>query len=371
MSEIVLGALASVMDNDCLWFSNIYFNGLFKYDLHKREMSYVCSFGNDCGGIYLHNKAYVYKQFVIFCPLKDTKIRVYNKYNEQMVSYDIPELNSNIEFISPMLYKDIIYFGNGLGDVYTLDLKTFNIVLNRELTQICKKFIKENRSTLVIFRNGFICICVNNIHLYQIDVEDGVVLRMPKLLTGKGIVKDVYRVREEYWILYRDKCDIDIVSENSLKKTTIKMRDAWVRANKFLPFSSLYADQGDVWVLNYYHSQLNCVDKMNYNVKKSFIFQKDFRVNPTIDYGPVFSHAFRYEDYMVFVPCRGDCLILYNESLKKIENILFSIDSADINYLLCNELERIYTIEKGCVKENDIFSFKSYIEYLLMVDNIK
>lgn len=367
MNKVNIGTHACTMDeNGVLWISDFHFNGLFKYDLQKKKLKWIAQFPDvPVGAKRLHASAYIYADEVIFVPMYDTKVRIYNKSKNRVISLNIPiEESSTIFYNASVLIDDNLYFLSKDYRVWKCNLTQKNIVEDIELSNLCKENVDENAVGFSIWRSKIVFWQKNSKKVCELDL-----LRRTVKIVDVKIDFDAQAVFYEkgmYWFLLENSFDVFVWDGKNTTRIYKGEDNEWVDNVKIIPYGSICRVKNELYVLNQYSKYIMKIDEERKKLERVFTYPSGFEVLKQIGYGATYTKAYQYKENVLFVPQRGNMIFYYNEKKNDVEGYDFSIDKKEIPYwdkVTCERLEA----SDGLM---ETIGFVELGDYLDVVENI-
>jgi len=364
MQKVNIGTYACAVDEDgVLWMSDFHFNGLFKYDILTQKINWIAQFPDvSVGSERLHASAYIYTDAVVFVPMKDTKVRIYIKSENRFISLHVPVgENSTIFYANSILLDNNIYFLSKDFRVWKCDLLNKSVVEDVELSDLCKENLSENEIGISTLQSGF--------GFWQKESKKGCkldILSRTLKTFDVEIEKDAqvfFYEKGKYWFLLENSFD---VLEWDGKKTIKSYKgegNEWLNKRKKNPYDIICQVKNELYVLNQYSKYIMKIDEKLKTIERLFIYPSEFKVLKQIGYGTIFSKAYQYKEYVLFVPQRGNMVLFYSKKGNVIKGHDFSIDKREIPYWNRIISERL-AVSQGVMEAVGFVELDEYLEAL-------
>lgn len=354
--KLNIGSWAAVLDeNGFLWASAFHFNGLFAVKLENGEIECVTSFeGVSLVAEALHREAYLFENEIVFLPLRDKKIRVYNRETKKQVSIDISVDETDSEYSRSVRVADAVYFMSDELKVWKYHMKEKSVVEVRELSDICMQFAKGIKNSILknTYKDGFLLTeengkkaCKINLHSYEVDS-----FIVP---TDREDLRVMYYDGSRYWFFLKDSQDI-LSWDGGREWITYKAsNDDWVGDNKAVPYYNMFFLESGIYVSNYYAKNIAKINEDKGIVEVVFAYPENYKMLNVLQYGTVYSQVMEYGNQVVFVPQRGNLLFIYDIYTGTLKTIDFAIEKERLFYM--KELKREMLIGNRPIRECDDF----------------
>ena len=219
-----IGAMAAAIDGDgILWMSDSNYNGLYQYELEKNEMSLAWRFEDvELYKDELHRHMKIAGDEIYLLPLKDNKIRIYNKRIRKEHSIEIPKERD--EKIYTWLTEDKcwLFFENYTQDIMCFDFKTKTLFSDVRLNELCLSLTGRkdrriwkgsNEQKLNIYNEENKQIYSINVNSYQYEVID--------VSEIQETIDQVFYIDKCYWITLSNSQDVYLYERGVFTKYNV------------------------------------------------------------------------------------------------------------------------------------------------------
>ena len=361
--KIYLGTRASALDGHDLWFSEYYFNALFKMDLNDGQVEYIDTFpGRDVSDSELHISAFVCNENIVFTPYVGNIIHVYNKETKFIKSVPIIDGGSG-SFCQGVKYGDIITFVSDKGMVVSFCISTFEIYIDKELTNEINLFIQKYGMINSFFvDNNTISIQIDT-HVLRIYVQEHRVAYIELENENEDI--EVLLYVDDDITMYSTKESMNIKRQN-LKDDVVddyySGKINWGKNFKCNAFTKIVRLKNNEIIINY-NSEQPLVRKKDGSILP--IKQNDLQnnvVNKAV-WGPIYQDTFIYGNKLYIVPCSGKYLLIFDDDDASVKTIPFFVDRNEIKTL--NDMLYDHINNNGILKEGgSIFGLEEFIGFI-------
>ena len=362
MGEIHIGSMASVVDdNNVLWMSNVFFNGLFRMDLNSLELCCVGAFeGADISAGELHKGAHINGKEIIFTPFYDQAVRIYHTDSNTYQTIAIPEEHKP-PFSESVRVGQNIFFLSEDGCIWNYDIDKHSLTID-ELSKDYKKFLDvTGGASKQVVSDGFLLLKRGETLMCRIDLEkhkteiihiNGNMTDLQVALYGQGL----------YWFFLLDSQDI--VSWNREKSEFIRYKckeEKWGKNNfKSVPYAKMMFVEDTAWISNYNAMSPVQIDKDKKSIEPIVEGLDRFRViNPGI-WGPLYPNVHIAGQDFYFIPCHANLLLQYNRETGEHKTIEMVIPQEQIPYF--NEIVKDALKNEATGEREEIFTLREFIE---------
>jgi len=334
MGRLNIATAASVIDDGIIWFSALDFNGFFKYDIKNEKMKWISKFEGELESSRgLHSSVHICKDEVIFTPIYDRKLRIYNKTSEKLLALDIPA-NEYVEFFyDGILIDNEIYFMSNDLKMWVFDVKKRTIVEDIQISNLIKNGIKESEKKLAYVRSS-----EERMFLIELDKKVWHELNLVerKLYTNRLEINEnifsISFINKRYWIFFEDTMDIVIWEKCGTSRVHKAEDNEWLNERKWVPYVGAYQIRDKIFALNYYSKYIMTPDSESEMIKKAFLYPDGYEIVYHGGVGPCYINAFAYNNEVLFIPVRGNMLLSYDADKGDVRGLNFTIDEEEIPY---------------------------------------
>lgn len=365
MNQIHIGSMASVVDDqNVLWISNVFFNGLFRMDLDSQEIRCVGAFeGADLCAEELHKGAYINGEEIIFTPFYDRAVRIYRRDTNTYQTIEIPEEHKP-PFSESTRIGQHIFFSSEDGCIWNYDIEKHSLTVD-EMSKEYQKFIDTaggvsttaDAEGFLLLKRGDSLLCRINLvkHESEMVSVDGNPENLQAALYGAGL----------YWFFLSDSQDIVSWDRETSAFVYYKCKEEkwgkdWGKdAATYLPYSKTGAIfRGDaVWISNYNAMFPVWIDKDKKSVEAITEDIEGVHVMDSDIWGPIYPNAYIVGEDIYFVPCHANLLLCYSYQTGELKTVEMAVLQEKIPYYdemmknkwksgLIREREEIYTLEE-------------------------
>lgn len=364
-NRLHIGSRACAVENNNLWISGYFFNGLFKMNLDDLEMDFIGTFPNEkMKRPKLHLGAHVYGSEIIFTPYQSDNVHIYDMNKKTFSTVEI--LNEvGKSFLASIKIENKIYFVSDEGVVLYINIGEKKIYEDNSLSKEISAFIKKSREnwsysddkkgyTFFDKKNNILRVDLveHNVYYYKIkheynNIEIAYYNDNSFLFSFEGNQKLLV------WYYIKDECRI--INSNN---------DYWGKDRyKFNTYNKI-ARYGDVLFFTNYHSSSpiyidKCDEKivlLNDKYEKTDVLGED-------EIGPIYSDIHFISDKAIMVPCYGKKLLLYDIKSNEIKEVDFAINKKKINTYE-KMLKSVFEDEVVC-ESKEFFGMDDLIEHIL------
>lgn len=268
--KIYLGAIASAIINDKLWFSNHWFNGLFFYDLKTNEIHYKDCFPNmPVDAEEFHASAYDITGKLIFTPLTGDKIHVYDLTSGLIDAVDLP--NKYKYYTKAIKIENKVFFATDDFTILYYDIYEGRCEKDKKLTKLITEYDKKYVCSLIReWNQGFDLVSEENKKCIHINIIDGSI-QIIDLPSSAVNIYYSYWNKNNVYISSNDSMDILCIdTERSERKKYLAKDLGWRKGIKCAPYSLLFSTDIGVVLTNYYCDHIAVIDEES-NVVKSLL----------------------------------------------------------------------------------------------------
>lgn len=355
-NKINIGSWASVIDaNGVLWISSFHFNGLFTVDLEARIVECVTSFeGVSLGAEALHREAYLYEDEIIFLPLSDKKIRIYNRRTKVQSAIDIPKGDIETGFSRSVKVADAIYFMSDDLKIWKYQLKEKIVIELKELSAKCIEYAKDISNPIFknTFAEGFLLMEEEGNRACKIDLRTYCVKNFI-VSTERQDLRVMHFDGNRYWFFLKDSQDVLSWDGRQEWMTYKSSKDEWVGDNKAVPYYNMFFLESGIYISNYYAKNIAKINEDKRIVEVAFAYPENYKMLNVLHYGALYSQVLEYDNQVVFVPQRGNLLFIYNVVTKDVKSIEFATEKEKVSYISTLKKEKL--IGNRPVRESDDF----------------
>lgn len=365
---IHLGCRAFVIEEEILWFSNVKFNGLYKVDLLNGKIEWVHKFKNiSYGNTWTHSKMYKEGEELIFIPLFDDKITIYNLKTAREEIIKLPLKNNKTNFTG-CSYKSgnkiWLVSNTNVEDIFCYDIKLKNIEKEENLSKVLSKYLGDEEffargnvcgDRIIIFESEKNKVCEINmatkeVQSFEIKIEGANIIRVG--FDG-----------ENYWCVQFDSHDVyEWNKENDTYVKYISEDKEFLDYLKKVPYSEFLFMNGEV-VLNSHSSKgVNIVDKEKRTIKKLFDLPKFVKAVESGKNNPLYSGIVHYANKIYLIPERASHLLIYELGTQNIREIELMVCREDLQY--SDEILRELTKASTLIESSEIYTLENYIKSL-------
>ena len=361
--QLHIGAWAADFDDEgILWVSDFTYNGLYRYDLEKRKLEFVHRFERiSISKASLHKEMRVIGNEIFLFPLRDNKIRIFNKKTSKESYIDLPPGHGNRFDVWVGEKKALIFSDDNNSDILCFDFETRTISSDVKLNELCMKLIGKKDWTVKkgSYNNTLIVLDNDTQKVYCIDTDT----YQYKIIDVKPIKEGIEKIcffKRKYWFLLRESHDI--VAYDIDMKIYIRYKaetTEYIENRKFIPYSNIVQWENELIILNYYGKDVMRIVEKKQTIEK--LFSKELEIVPRqdIEYGACYMTAINRDKKMYLIPHRAEAIIEINKDLEISNQYECLIDKDE------KELQRILLSkqkDKSIMKENKtIATLQRYI----------
>lgn len=364
MSKIHIGSMASAVDGkNVLWMSNIFFNGLFRINLDKEEISCVGAFeGVDLSAEDLHQGAYVFENEIIFTPFYDRAVRIYHMDSNTFEAIAIPEEHKPPFSESTRIGQNIFFLSKD-GCIWNYNIVDHSLKKD-ELSGDYRNFLKKAESVVRVTADskGFLVLKASGAFLYRINL----VKHETELITLEGGLTNLnyaFYGEGKYWFFLNDSQDIVSWKRENGEFTVYKCKEEkWGKdwgqdSSTYMPYSRMIFAGNNIWIPNYNALRPVWIDRNKKSIEVLAENLEDFHVIDRILWGPIYSNLHIVGKDIYFIPCYANLLLCYNFETETVRTIELAVSKEEIPYLseimksklknkVMREREELYTLEE-------------------------
>lgn len=369
MSQIHIGSMASVVDDqNVLWMSNVFFNGLFRMDLDSQEIRCIGAFeGVDLSAEELHKGAHINGEEIIFTPFYDRAVRIYHRGTNTYQTIEVPEEHKP-PFSESTRIGQHIFFLSEDGCIWNYDIEKHSLTVD-EMSKEYQKFLDTvgggisttvDAEGFLLLKRGDGMLCRINLvkHESEMISVDGNPTNLQAALYGAGL----------YWFFLSDSQDIVSWDRETSAFVSYKCREEkwgkdWGKdRGTYLPYSKSGAvfQEDTVWISNYNALFPVRIDKDKKSVEAIAEDIEGLRVIDPYIWGPIYPNAYNVGEDIYFVPCHANLLLCYQHESGTVRGIELAVSQEKVPYFdeivkerwksgALKEREELYTLE-GFIK---------------------
>lgn len=365
VGNIYLGACASVCDKEGnIYFSNIYNNGLYKFEYNTQKIMFVSVFpGVAITQTFAHSDAHILDDKILFFPLKAKAIHIVGLHTGEIQEIPVEEKYEKLGFGKPYIHKGQIFFVSlDLKRVHVLDLQSQIEAVDNELTILLQSNLDDvNRSIdYSIYEEGLI-ICQNSSkYVIQLDITHRTVL---KRYVGTNVEMAYYN-NNDMWIVQRGSLDLLCIDLNNEQHMLFRANNIeWSGNTKTIAYSDIMFSGENTILTNYYASRVAKINNETKQIDALFFDENSPEINDELGYGYIYSKVHKVGNYLYFIPGRAKHLIRFNICNNQSDSVDFSMDTIDNK--LGDDLFKQFMSERTITKENGVvFTLNRYVNYL-------
>lgn len=353
-----IGTWAAAFDEEgMLWLSDFNYNGLYKYDFNARKMTLEHRF-NDVGvgrGA-LHKDMFIRGDEIFLFPLRDNKVRIYNKKTRIEDGVEICNEGYGECYTYSLNNKVWLFSNNTDIDILCFDLIEKSLSSDQKLIALCMKLVGRKDMTIVkgYYDSNIIVLNENKKELYCIDVDTYTYERICVNSIPYNIIK-VCVYEDKYWFLLKESQDIYIYDKNRHSFNRYKAdTQEYVDDKTSIPYSDMIEWRQELVLLNYYGKNIMRVSEKDNSLKRLFKNQ-EMVLAGTCNYGACYQLARVWKNSLFFIPQRATEIIECNDKMNIISKYECVIDVEE------SELMNMFRSIKN---EGNILAENSEIETL-------
>ncbi len=329
--ELNIGAWAAQFDADgYLWLSDFNYGGLYKCDTENKKITLEHLFdGQDAIHEELHCEMVIRGDDIIFVPLCDKYIRVYNKKKKNEHCILVPD--EKIEH-KTAVFDDNVYCLVGNCLAYRFNYKNMEFVKDRLLTDALKEIQCENTSLISIGAGDSLTLWneANNF-LVDIDVNKHN-YKIIKITSVEDKVKNVFHLNGKYWFIYQYSSKVVSRDETSDKYTDYSaISFEYFDGKSFLPYSAIVKFYDQILLPNYYGRYFMRVNESEQNIERLFGEKEGGKIGG-LPYGACYKSALVYDNYLYCIPQRSKNIVKFNKELNVVDIIPMFTEIDDVYY---------------------------------------
>lgn len=344
-------------NNRDIYFDLTYFNGLYRYNIVDNQIYYVTSFEKESTvQDFLYEKIYVYNDNIFMIPNNANNIGIYNKITgeKKYIKWEFSKIYKSF------LLNDCIWIFTENGNVLYFSVSGFKICVSEELTKVFSDTIKGKKikNYQPYSYDGRLILCGNQeIIVFKIKTKQCIIRDIPKDIDFFSCFFD----GSHYWLQSKSGLDLyrwDEKKNSYTKYKNLENEDGWGNCIKIIPYSDVISvNENILLAVNYYSRNILIVDETNKTLHKLFNYPESFTEQKGLGYGPVFSSAYVYDNKVLFMPFRGDSIVIYDIVSRKIEYKKFYFEDKKIVPFYMNKIS-------NRILDNNFFSLNEYVEFL-------
>jgi len=355
-----IGAMAAAIDGDgILWMSDSNYNGLYQYELEKNEMSLAWRFEDvELYKDELHRHMKIAGDEIYLLPLKDNKIRIYNKRIRKEHSIEIPKERD--EKIYTWLTEDKcwLFFENYTQDIMCFDFKTKTLFSDVRLNELCLSLTGRkdrriwkgsNEQKLNIYNEENKQIYSINVNSYQYEVID--------VSEIQETIDQVFYIDKCYWITLSNSQDVYLYERGVFTKYNVQ-EEAYIDDNIGNSYSNVISWEDEVLLLNGWAKDIRKISKTTKTIEKAFREEKiDFSGNR--NYGACFLTALRWKDSLLIIPLRSKHILQCDKNIdviNKFDSVSF-LNERDVDEMILAMIRN----EMAVSETSEISTLRRYI----------
>lgn len=304
--------------NNILYFSEAFFNGLFKMNLEDFSVKFICHFsGENEKKLLLHGQSVIrYEDYIYFFPTCSRRIHYYNFVSNKEHDIIIP-ISEDKEFVvGSVLQKDNIVWlvstdlSNG---IYVLDMKERTIEKDKTLSAMLQKYQKLTNFIIQKEESKLYTFCVESFTLVEIDLvkhlidEYNLPVPMKKIISINYNNGKFYFIEEDSGNLYEW-----IWKSTNIKKFIAQDLDDCLTYGS--PFSNCCFIDDDIYMIPFRNKYIMKINKENDSIKRAFVYPKEFqRLKSICNYEPPIISSFEVVCNKIwFYPFGGNQMLVYD-----------------------------------------------------------
>ena len=356
-----LATRASVLDGHYLWFSEYYFNSLFRMDLYSGLVEHIGVFP-DAGASSreLHIGAFVCGDEVIFTPYVSGLIHIFNKATKKFETIQVPDENFNA-FCQGVYAGDTITFISEKGTVFSYWPQQKIIQKNEEITARLINYLKKYGS----IKSFYVDECSismqvgKNIVRYIVQKNE---MNQFELQRKSEEIESLLFVDDNSCI-FEAKGDAKIICvglKNGETKELSVGECKWGKNFCCNAYSKIYKNESFEIVVNYNASEPLILDDKKERVKTNSVHSD--LLYKTV-WGPIYQDVHFFKNKAYIIPCSNKNVIVCDLVTKTINKMPFSIDKnriKNINGIIKNQIDKNGVLRE----EEELFSMKTFVDYV-------
>lgn len=363
MRKIHIGSMASVVDdNNVLWMSNVFFNGLFRMDLDSQELCCVGAFeGADLSAEELHKGAHISGKEIIFTPFYDQAVRIYHTDSDTYQTIAIPGEHKP-PFSESVRVEQNIFFLSGDGYIWNYDIEKHSLTID-ELSADYKKFLNLAKGIVLdpVYLDGFLLVEYGGDRLCRIDL----VKRQTEIITIDGDTTNFESVFYEqglYWFTLKSSQDLVLWNGKNSEFTLYKCgKERWGKSGfKTAPYSKILYAGNTIWMSNYTAMSPVRIDKNKRSIEPIVEDLEGFQVIDPFIWGPIYPRLHVVGQDICFVPCHANLMLRYNYETGEFRTIETTIPQEKISYF--DEIVNDKMKNKVMREREEIYTLKEFIK---------
>lgn len=363
MGKIHIGSMASVVDdNNVLWMSNVFFNGLFRMDLDSQELCCVGVFeGADPSAEEMHKGAHINEKEIIFTPFYDQAVRIYHTDSNTYQTIAIPEEHKP-PFSESVRVGQNIFFLSGDGYIWNYDMEKHSLTID-ELSADYKKFLNLAKGIVLnsVYLDGFLLVEYEGDQLCRIDL----VKRQTEIITINGDSTDfesAFYEQGSYWFTLKSSQDLVLWNGENSEFTRYKCgKERWgKRGFKTTPYSKILSAGNTTWMSNFTAMSPVRIDKDKKSIEPIVEDLEGFQVIDPDIWGPIYLNFHLVGQDICFVPCHANLMLRYNYETGECRTIEMTIPQEKISYF--DEIVNDKLKNKVTREREEIYTLKEFIK---------
>ncbi len=364
MSKIHIGSMASVVDEqNVLWMSNIFFNGLFRMDLERQDICCVGAFeGVNISAEDLHRGAHISGNEIVFTPFYDQAVRIYHVDSNTYQTIAIPKEHKPPFSESTRIGQNIFFLSKD-GRIWNYDIDKHSLTID-ELSRDYKKFldIAEGLVSTTVDSEGFLLLKAGDTLLYRINL----VKRETKMMNVAGNLTNLgaaFYGEGMYWFFLNNSQNVVSWDREKAEFTVYTCgEERWAKnwgqgSSTYMPYSRMIFANDTVWIPNYNALRPVWIDKNKKSLEAIVEDIEGFHVIDTNIWGPVYSNLHIVGQDIWFIPCYANLALCYNHETGTVRAIELAVAQEKIPYFgeivkdkwkgkVIREREELYTLEE-------------------------
>ena len=301
---------------------------------------------------------------LIWIPSFDDKIITYNIKNGQQHIIRIPEVNVKQELCSGvcMCGNQIILFPKFSGNaVWSFDPARKYLKREDWLSRFFENEMPEQGLIIRVYVSQDDILCVaGGTYIWRINVNKREIKRMEINADVGSIIKVAFD-GTDYWILLENSQDVlQWDGQNNSYVRYSPESEKWVDIHRQSPYGNIIFDGTEAYLVNHYASDVMKIDREERKIVKAFEEPSGYRIVKEMTWGGVFFGTEVYNNTLLFLPQRGNMMLMYNRTANYVEGIEFEIVKREIPYF--NELftERIKT-ERQISETEELYRLSGFL----------
>lgn len=371
--SVHLGCRAYVRDGNIVWFSNFTFNGLFKVDLDTGKVDFVHKFdGIPINQVATHGFALKRNNELVFFPLYDDKIIVYNIRNDQQEAVAMPKADVSQGLLSGICANgnQVLLFPVLSGNaVWNFNIEKRSLEREGWLSDFFENSLKEGlRIRTSAYREQMVLCVIDGHVIWEFDLDQRK-KRLLKIDIGDEPVNQVVFDGHDYWVLMENSQIVHQWNEErGLAVQYAPEHERWVGSYWQVPFNCFGFVGDEVYLANYYALNVMKICRGNKEMKVAFEYPLLFRIIKELAWGAVFSGMETYKDAIMLLPQRGNMILVFNYETNNARGMELKIWKREIPHF--NELCAMKMNAEKCILETqEIYDLKTFCSSLEQGDS--